>query len=178
MYSENPKKNCSDKQKSKYNTFDKNKQKEELKQYIDTVSTFCSTLYITMINILSSIIYIVRVKCKDYVSLDLSIFTSNLQFMFLVSELFTLIYHTSLLVRMWVFLNFMCVVLSMYDNLSVKYIKDRYIPVCKKDIKKLSTLSIVFGTCLIFFYTPTIGLITLPCILYTLNRTCGLLYTA
>ena len=127
-----------------------------------------------MMNILTSMLYIVKAKCKEHISIDISILTTNAQFMFLVSELFTLIYHSSLLIRLWVFMNFMCAVLSIYDELSVEHIKDRYIRVCKKDIRKLSTISIGMGICLVFFYTPTIGLMTLPCVLYTLNRTCGL----
>jgi len=177
MSSDNPKKTCSSKNRTKYTTYDREKQREELKQYINTILSFCSTLYITMMNILTSMLYIIKIKCKEHTSIDFSIFTSNVQFMFLVSELFTLMYHASILVRLWVFMNFMCAVLSMYDRLSVKCIKDRYLPVCKKDIRKLSTLSIGMGICLVFFYTPTIGLLTLPCVLYTLNRTCGLLHS-
>ena len=175
MSDQNPRKNCSAKHRPRYTTYDREKQREELKKYIDTILSFCSTLYITMMNILTSMLYIVRVKCKEHTSLDFSVLTSNVQFMFLISELFTLIYHASMLVRFWVFMNFMCAVLSMYDGLSVKSIKDRYLPVCKKDIRKLSTISIGTGICLVFFYTPTIGLMTLPSVLYTLNRTCGFL---
>ena len=145
MMDPNPRKNCSTKHRPKYTTYDREKQKEELKKYIDTILSFCYTLYITMMNILTSMLYIITEKCKEHISIDLSVLTTNAQFMFLVSELFTLIYHSSLLVRLWIFMNFMCAVLSIYDELSVEYIKNRYIPVCKKDIRKLSTISIGMG---------------------------------
>lgn len=175
MSDQKQKNNCSNKPRTFNDTFDRNKQKEELKHYINTILSFCYTLYITMMNILTSMLHIIKIKCKEHTSIDFSIFTSNSQYMFLILELYTLMYHASLLVRMWVIMNFMCAILFMYDILDVNCTKDRYLPIYKKDIIKLSTFSVGMGICLVFFYTPVIGIFTLPCILYTLNRTCGLL---
>jgi hypothetical protein len=176
MPEHNSQKTCSAKERNKYPTYNREKQREELKQYINTILSFCSSLYVTMINILKSMLYIINVKCKEHITMDFSAFTSNIQIIFLGTEIFTLMYHVSMIVRLWVLMNFTCAILSMYNTLSIKCKKDRYLPVCKQDIKNLSTISIGTGICLVFFYTPTIGVMTLPCILYTLNRTCGLLH--
>lgn len=101
----------------------------------------------------------IKEKCKE-----------NIGYIFLVFEIYCMLFHT-FLVRAWIFLNFMTTLLFMYNSLNNNRITDRAIPIGEEEIKKISIFVVGYGVMLLLFFTTTVGILTIPLILYLLNRT-------
>lgn len=108
-----------------------------------------------------------RLKCNsDY---DLKYLKKYMKILPLVPEIYCMLCQV-FLIRTWFMLNFFCSILQMYDNLSDVSIKNRLIPICTNDIKKLSYIVIFFGIVLILFVN-SISIFTILLMLYLINRT-------
>lgn len=88
----------------------------------------------------------------------------------LIFEIYCMLFHT-FIVRLWIFINFVCTGLHMYDDLSDPDTKNRFIPIGKNQIKKFSAGVIGTGAALLLLSTGTVGIMTIPLMIYLINRT-------
>lgn len=96
---------------------------------------------------------------------------NNMGYLFLAFEIYSMLFHYTL-VRFWIFANFVVTLLHMYNILSDPNIKKRLLPIGTPEIKKYSGCVIILGVLLLFFATSAgISMLTIPLILYLLNRT-------
>lgn len=146
--------------------------KDSFKEYLQFAMSICSMIYKEIVAKLLPLLFMAKSKCEENVSMDLSLFKGKLFCLPLVMEGFFMMFHGAFMVRFWIMVNFACTLLCIYDKLSHKSVKQRLVPISIEDIKKLSSVSIGAGACLVVFFTRTVGLIAMPCILYLINRTC------
>jgi hypothetical protein len=88
----------------------------------------------------------------------------------LIFEIYCMLFHT-FIVRLWIFINFVCTGLYMYDDLSDLDVKNRFFPIRKNHIKKFSAGVIGIGCALLFLSIGTVGFTTIPLMIYLINRT-------
>ena len=94
----------------------------------------------------------------------------NLGFVMLGTEIYFLFYHVYI-VRFWIFLNLLSTLFVMYDTLSISDKHNRLITIGLDEIKKYSVSVIGFGIIIMIFFTKNIGILTIPVIIYLINRT-------
>lgn len=100
----------------------------------------------------------------------IDIIKQNIGFVMLGAEVYCLFFHI-LSVRIWIFMNLLATLMIMYDTLNSKETKDRLIPIGSNEIKKYSTVVISCGVLMLLFFTQSVGMMTIPIILYLINRT-------
>lgn len=104
----------------------------------------------------------------------------------LILEFYCMLYH-AFIMRIWILLNFMCTCFYMYEILCgfsppdfpwenrealVVFDKAKHPgPIYREWIKKVSLGVIISGVFLLVFFTNTIGITTIPLMLYLINRT-------
>ncbi len=106
---------------------------------------------------------------KNYIIImDPSMMThwNYLVFTPLFMEVYYMLFHV-LVVRLWLFANFCCSLLHMYDNLSES--GSRWIT--EYEIKRYAMACVGSGILLIIFFANSIGILAIPLIIYLINRT-------
>ncbi|VBB18848.1 hypothetical protein YASMINEVIRUS_1380 [Yasminevirus sp. GU-2018] len=103
-------------------------------------------------------------------NLDINLVKNNVGYLFLAFEVYSILFH-NFLVRVWILANFVATVLYMYNTLSDPDIKKRFVPIGTPEVKKYSGAVVVLGAMLLLFFTTSVGMFTIPLILYLLNRT-------
>ena len=88
---------------------------------------------------------------------------------FLLECLF-LVQHGFLMLRLFLLASFVIPGLALYDELSEQSTSERFIPICKEQIKKSATATIIFGGMLVLFFYYRLGLFGIICTLSAINR--------
>jgi hypothetical protein len=137
---------------------------------MNSIITFLTITFFQLRLVLYSIIMYIYERCTKF-NINSSTQVMSLIIYFpLIFEIYCMLFHT-FIVRLWIFINFFCTGLHMYDNLSNPDIKTRLIPIGKSHVKKFSAGVISTGCALLLLSTGTVGFTTIPLIIYLINRT-------
>jgi uncharacterized membrane protein len=82
----------------------------------------------------------------------------------LFMEFYYMLFHV-LIIRLWLFANFCCSLLCMYNNLNESDSNLR------NNVKKFASLCVGSGTVLLIIFGNSMGLFVIPLIIYLINRT-------
>jgi hypothetical protein len=133
--------------------------------------TICKWLYIIMCSIIVAVYtkYIGLISKKD-IKKDIPNAKDIVLYFPLIFEFYCMLFHC-FVVRMWIFSNFLCTILYMYSTLSGSNQRNEGIPINKSRLKRISSGVVCYGCFLLLFFTRSIGVVTVPLMLYLINRT-------
>lgn len=137
------------------------------------ISAWLFQMYNNISMMIVPFVLYIQSKMQNYITIN-TITKSNIMNILIIVEIIIMVLHTSLLVRSWIIINFACTLLQMYVKLKygiIGYNNDNVVRTICDDIKKISTVTIGVGICMLIFFANNVGFITYPFILYGINRT-------